>query len=116
MIVKLISEAFKICLIQHFEADFLCFVLFTLLYLLAFPAAALSYYSCQLFFHFVFPTAALTLCIPETPKRVLLQIVKTQMKCSIMLTIFFFNLIPTPLEMHNGLFEVYCIKPEERIH
>ena len=30
-------------------------------------------------------TGPLTLCIQETPKRVLLQTVKAQMKCSIML-------------------------------
>ena len=30
-------------------------------------------------------TSLLTLCIRETPKRVFLQAVKTQMKCSIML-------------------------------
>ena len=68
----------------------------------------------------------LTLCIPETPKRVLLQTVKTQMKCSKMLhftrvytvckgkkdlqTKEYNNL--TPLDMYNGLSQAYCIKPE----
>ena len=33
----------------------------------------------------VYTKAMLTLCIRETPKHVLLQTVKTQMKCSIML-------------------------------
>ena len=31
-------------------------------------------------------------------------------------TIFFFNYNQTPLDMYNGLFQVYCIKPEGRIH
>ena len=63
----------------------------------------------------------LTLCIRETPKRVLLQIVKTQMKCSIMLhfirvytvckgkkdlqtkNTIFLTFILIPLCMYNGL-------------
>ena len=77
----------------------------------------------------------LTLWIWEAPKLVLLQTVKTQMKCSIMLhfirvytvkvkkifrqknTIFYenYNLL-LPLYMYNGLSQVYDIKPEERIH
>ena len=73
----------------------------------------------------------LTLCILETPKQVLLQTVK----CSIMLhfirvytvckgekdnqtikTIFFENYNLTPLDMYNGLLQVYCIKQEGIIH
>ena len=46
--------------------------------------------------------SSLTLCIGDTPKRVILQTVKTQMKCSI--------------DMNYGLSQVYCIKPEGRIH
>ena len=70
---------------------------------------------------------------PLNLKWVLLQTVKTQMKCSIMLhfimvytvclgkkifrqktknTFLSYNL--TPLDMYNGLFKVYCIKPEGR--
>ena len=30
--------------------------------------------------------------------------------------IFFLNYNPTPLDMYNGLSEVYCIKPEGKIH
>ena len=70
----------------------------------------------------------------KTSKGVLLQTVKTQMKCSIMLhfirvcsvkvrkifrqnnTICFENYNPTPLNMYNGLSQSYCIKPERRIH
>ena len=66
----------------------------------------------------------------ETPRLVLLQTSKTQMKCSIMLhfirvltvckakkdiqtnIIFLENYNLTPLDMYNGLSEVYCIKPE----
>ena len=68
----------------------------------------------------------------RTPKQVLLQTVKTQMKCSIMLhfirvytvfkdkkkifrqknTIFFSNYNLTPLDMY----QVYCIKPKGRVH
>ena len=79
-------------------------------------------------------SGCLTLCIQETHRRVLLQTVKTQMKYNIMHssgstlfvmvkkifrqknTIFFgiFNL--TPLDMYNGLSQVYCIKPEGGIH
>ena len=33
----------------------------------------------------IIDTFSLTLCIWETPKQVLLQLMKTQMKCSIML-------------------------------
>ena len=69
---------------------------------------------------------------------VLLQTVTTQMKCSIMLhftrttlfvkvkkrssifrqnnTISFENYNLTPLYMYNGLSQVCCIKPEERVH
>ena len=79
-------------------------------------------------------TAKLTLCIWETSKRVLLQTVKTQMKCSIMLHFIWFytvckdlrekiqfvlenyNLTPLDKIMYNGLFQVYCIKPDGRIH
>ena len=76
----------------------------------------------------------LTFCIQETHKRLLIQTVKTQMKCCIMLhfirvytvckckkdlqtknTIFFYNYNLTPLDMYNGLSQVYCIKAEERI-
>ena len=69
----------------------------------------------------------LTLCILETPKQVLLQIVKTEMKYSIMLhfirvytgctgkkdhqtkeyNIFFLNNDLTPLDMCNGLSQVW---------
>ena len=74
---------------------------------------------------------SIALCIRENPKRVLLQTVKTQMKCSIMLhfmgvytvcngkkkeKIFFENQHLTSLDMYNGLSQVYCIKPEGRIH
>ena len=77
----------------------------------------------------------LTLCILETPKRVLLQTVKTQMKSSIMLHFIrvytvckgkkdlqaieyniFLNCYLTFLDMHNGLSRVYCIKPKGIIH
>ena len=78
----------------------------------------------------------LTLCIWETPKRVLLQTVMTQMKCSIMLhfirvyavckgkkdlqtkqyNISFLNYNLTSLDMYNGLSQLYCIKKEGRIH
>ena len=59
----------------------------------------------------------LTLCVRESPKQVLLQTVKTQMKCSIMLhfirvytvckyrqsnTIICFNYNLTSLDMYNG--------------
>ena len=76
-----------------------------------------------------------TLCIWETPKQVLLQTVKTQMKCSKMLhffgvytvkvknifrqkntmLLFFFKYNLTPLDIHNGPTQVYCIKPEDSI-
>ena len=74
------------------------------------------------------------LCIRETPKQVLLQIVKIQMKYSTMLhfirstlfvkvkkifrlkNTFFFKFNTTPLDMYDGLFQVYYIKPEGRIH
>ena len=69
------------------------------------------------------------------PKRVILQTVKNQKKCSMMLhfirstlfvkakdlhieknTILFENHNLTPLNMYNGLYKVYCIKPEGTIH
>ena len=70
-----------------------------------------------------------TLCIMENPKRAPLQKAKTQMKCSIMLHFIsvytvkvkkrssekkqiFKNDNLTPLDMYNGLSQVYCIKPE----
>ena len=72
----------------------------------------------------------LTLCIRETHKRVPLQTMKTQIKCSIMLhfirvytvckgkkdlrqknTLSFQNYNLTPLDVYNGPSEVYCIKP-----
>ena len=63
----------------------------------------------------------LTLCIQGTPKGVLLQTVKTKMKCNgkpdpqTKLYIFFnYNL--TPLDMYNELSQVYYIKPEGRIY
>ena len=71
-----------------------------------------------------------TLCIQEPPKQVLLQSVKTLMKCNIMLhfirvytvckgkkifrqknTILFVNYNLTPLNIYNVLSQVYCIKP-----
>ena len=75
---------------------------------------------------------AITLCIRETNKQVLLQTVKTQMKFSIMLHFirvytvfkdkkkssdkkipqFFSNYNLTPLDMY----QVYCIKPKGRVH
>ena len=63
-----------------------------------------------------------SLCV-STPKQVLLQTVKTQMKYTIKAKNIFipkkkcfekYNL--TPLNMHNGLSQVYCIKLEGRIH
>ena len=73
----------------------------------------------------------LTLCNRQFPKPVLLQTVKTQMKCSRMLHFIrvytvcegkkdlqtkeytiFENYNLTPLDMYNGLSHVYCIKPE----
>ena len=76
----------------------------------------------------------LTLCIQKNPKQVLLQTMKTKMKCSIMLhfisvysvckgkkilrqknTILFVNYNLAPLDMFNGLYQVCCIKPEGRI-
>ena len=69
-----------------------------------------------------------THCIQETPKRVLLQTVKTQMKCSKMLhfigvyTVWkgkkdlqtkeynFFSYTLTPLDMYNEISQVYCIR------
>ena len=80
-------------------------------------------------------TCTITLPSQETPKRVLLQTAKTQMKCSIMLhfirvytvwkgkkifsqknTICFWNYNLPPLDRHNGLSQVYCIKQEGIIH
>ena len=74
----------------------------------------------------------LTLCIWETPKRVLLQTVKTHMKCSIMphfirvytfvkvkkssdkrILLLFFQINLTSLDMYNGLSQVYCINQKE---
>ena len=71
-------------------------------------------------------------CVSETPKQVLLQTVKTQMKCSIISgssllvkvkkifrqknTICRENYNLTPLDTYNGLSQLYCIKPEGRIH
>ena len=65
-----------------------------------------------------------TLCIQETLKQVLLQTGKTEMKSCIMhwglhykiLRFFFLHFNLTPLDIYNGLSQVYCIKPEERIH
>ena len=37
-------------------------------------------------------------------------------KKGIQSTIFFENYNPTPLDTHNGLSQVYCIKPKGRIH
>ena len=73
----------------------------------------------------------LTLCIWETPKRVLLQTMNTQMKYSIMLnvirvytvckgkndlqtkeTIYFENYSVTCPDMYNRLSQIYCIRPE----
>ena len=79
--------------------------------------------------------STLTLCIRETHKRVLLQTVKTKMKCSIMLHFIRvytvckgqkdlqtkeYNILKkyiynrTPLDMYNGLSQSNCIKPEGR--
>ena len=52
-------------------------------------------------------------------KPVLLQTVKTKMKCNINVafkTFIFLTYNLTPLDMYNGLFQGYCIKPEVRIH
>ena len=77
----------------------------------------------------------LILCIWETPKQVLLQTVKTQIQCCIMrhfiwvyiacygktdnqtkrIQYFFLNYNLTPLDMYNGLSQVYCLKPVGRI-
>ena len=73
----------------------------------------------------------LTLCTWEAPKGVLLQTVKSQMKCSMMLNFiwditvckgkkvlrqkiqyFFLKYDVTPLDMYIGLSQVYCIKLE----
>ena len=71
----------------------------------------------------------------KPPKQVLLQTVKTQMKCNIMLHFimvytvckgkkilrqknkkkFFLIITLPPLDMYNGLSQVCCIKPEGRI-
>ena len=66
----------------------------------------------------------------ETPKGVLLQTVKTQMKCHMwhfirvytaclskkdLQNTFFENYNLTPLDMYNGLSKVYCII-QEGIH
>ena len=74
----------------------------------------------------------LTLCLWETTKQVSLQTVKTKMKCCIMPgSTLFAKVIKIfrqkmqylkqkqkliPLDMYNGLSQVYCIKPEARIH
>ena len=72
----------------------------------------------------------LTLCILETQKRVLLQTVKTQIKCSIILhfigvftvckcqkalqtNTFFSNYNLTPLEMYNGLSKFIVLSQKE---
>ena len=75
----------------------------------------------------------LTLCIQETPKRIVLQTVKTQMKCSIMLhfirvysvkvkkknifkqnnTIVFENYNLIPLDMYNGLSQFFLSNQKE---
>ena len=68
----------------------------------------------------------------ETPKRELIQTVKTQTKCGISSgsslsvkgknlqtkehNIFFKKYNLTPLDMYNGLSQAYCIKPDGRIH
>ena len=69
----------------------------------------------------------ITHCIRETPRRVLLQTVKTQMKRGISSgstlfvkvkrssDIFLLNYNLTPLDMYTGLSQVYCIKSEESI-
>ena len=87
-------------------------------------------------FFLPFITSAFTLCIRETPIMpilVLLQTVKAQMKYRIISsgsslfvlgkmsasdksTIFFERFNLTPLDMYNGPSQVYCIKPERRIH
>ena len=70
----------------------------------------------------------LTLCIRETPKRVVLITVKTKMKCRMMqhftrvYTVckakkdlqtkeynIFFNCNLTPQDMYNGVSQVYCM-------
>ena len=76
----------------------------------------------------------LTLYIRETPKQVLLQTLKTLMKCLIMwhfirvYSVFKVKLSSdkkyiltknynlTPPDMYNGLSQVYCIKPEGKTH
>ena len=101
------------------------------------------YYSISVDFFIFFPSFTLqnvccgysTLCIWETPKWVLLQTVKTQMKCHTMqhfiraytvckgkkdlqTKIQYFLKINslTPLDMYNGISQLYCLKPEVRIH
>ena len=82
-----------------------------------------------LFFMGIQYTKGLTHCIWETPKWVILQTIKTQMKCRIMrqgLNCFkrlsgkkynmFENCNQTLLDMYNRISQVYCIKPEGRIH
>ena len=83
----------------------------------------------------------LTFCIRETPKWVFLQTIKTQMKYSIISmmwhlsnissgstlfvkvkkigqknTISFLKYNLSPLDIYDELSQVYCIKPEGRIH
>ena len=88
-----------------------------------------------LYFHLCCLLGLLTLYILETPKVVLLQTVKTQMKCRIMRhfiwvytvcgdkkdpqtkdTIFFLQLSRDTLDNYYRSSPVYCIKSEGRIH
>ena len=71
---------------------------------------------------------SLTHYVWVSPKWVLLQIVKTKMKCHIMglhyllkqkrssnknYIFLLYPDTPTPLDIYSGPFHVYCIEPEE---
>ena len=69
-------------------------------------------------------TLLLTLCIQEIPERVLIlldfirvyTVKKVKKNFRQKNTIFFENYNLTPLDWYNGPPQVYCIKPEGRIH
>ena len=81
-----------------------------------------------------FQRISLTLCIRETPKWVLLQTVRTQMKCHILRHFIRVHTVcmgkkifrqkntilkkisPTPLDTYNGPSQVHFIKPVGRTH
>ena len=114
---------------------------FKFCYLLFFDSTMISAVKSLFLFLFLqmenYKMKCLTLSIPHvvTPKCVLLQTVKTQMKCHTKQhliwvytvlydktifrernTILFENYNLLPLEIHNGPSQIYCIKPEGRIH